>query len=235
MSLPDTVFIFVLALIIFGPKKLPEIGRQLGKLVGEFRRASNEFKFQIEEELRQVELNDRQSNDHQTIAPPVKELDASGSDSSVELPTESAASASSDLPDVEETLPAGQYPNIDNLDPNIDNLDRSDLADLNERLADSDSAIEERTDDVVGEIAPASPTITPAAGTEPRTSFPHSVSEPSATAPSEAAPSSIGSSDEPGSDAASANSPSTANATPVPNNQPDDPYSAPVVADITHG
>jgi TatA/E family protein of Tat protein translocase len=68
MSLPDTIFIFGLALVIFGPKKLPEIGRQLGKLVLEFRRASNEFKMQIEEELRAGELADRQK---QIAAPPV--------------------------------------------------------------------------------------------------------------------------------------------------------------------
>jgi TatA/E family protein of Tat protein translocase len=217
MSLPDTVFIFVLALIIFGPKKLPEIGRQLGKLVGEFRRASNEFKFQIEEELRQVELNDRQ-----TIAPPVKELDSSSSDSSPALLTESTASASSDLAYPEETLPAGQY-------PNIDNLDRSDLADLNQKLADSDSAIEKRTDDIAGEITSDSPTVTPATGTEPRSSLPHSIPEPSATT------SEISADPEPESEAAAANSSPTANATPAPNNQPDDSYSAPVVADITHG
>jgi sec-independent protein translocase protein TatB len=60
MSLPDTIFIFGLALVIFGPKKLPEIGRQLGKLVLEFRRASNEFKMQIEEELSAAERADRQ-------------------------------------------------------------------------------------------------------------------------------------------------------------------------------
>jgi sec-independent protein translocase protein TatB len=68
MSLPDTIFIFGLALVIFGPKKLPEIGRQLGKLVLEFRRASNEFKMQIEEELRAAELADRQK---QIAAPAV--------------------------------------------------------------------------------------------------------------------------------------------------------------------
>ncbi len=68
MSLPDTIFIFGLALVIFGPKKLPEIGRQLGKLVLEFRRASNEFKMQIEEELRAAEIADRQK---QIAAPPV--------------------------------------------------------------------------------------------------------------------------------------------------------------------
>jgi sec-independent protein translocase protein TatB len=67
MSLGDSIFIFGLALVIFGPKKLPEIGRQLGKLVLEFRRASNEFKMQIEEELRAAEVADRQKQ----IAAPV--------------------------------------------------------------------------------------------------------------------------------------------------------------------
>jgi TatA/E family protein of Tat protein translocase len=71
MSLPDTIFIFGLALVIFGPKKLPEIGRQLGKLVLEFRRASNEFKMQIEEELRAAEQADRQKQiaAAQTVTP----------------------------------------------------------------------------------------------------------------------------------------------------------------------
>jgi sec-independent protein translocase protein TatB len=67
MSFSDTIFIFGLALVVFGPKKLPEIGRQLGKLVLEFRRASNEFKMQIEEELRSADLADRQK---QIAAPP---------------------------------------------------------------------------------------------------------------------------------------------------------------------
>src|SRR5271163_3115748 len=60
MHIGDTIFIFCLALIIFGPKKLPEIGRQIGKLMVEFRRASNEFKMQIEEELRASEESERQ-------------------------------------------------------------------------------------------------------------------------------------------------------------------------------
>lgn len=51
----ETIFLFLLALVVFGPKRLPEIGRQIGKIYGEFRRASNEFKFQIEDELRKAE------------------------------------------------------------------------------------------------------------------------------------------------------------------------------------
>jgi sec-independent protein translocase protein TatB len=59
MHFGDYTFIFLLALVLFGPKKLPEIGRQLGKLLAEFRRASNEFKFQIQDELRTMEDEER--------------------------------------------------------------------------------------------------------------------------------------------------------------------------------
>ena len=55
LGFSEMAFIFVLALIIFGPKKLPEIGRQIGKALGEFKRASNEFKWQLEAEMRQIE------------------------------------------------------------------------------------------------------------------------------------------------------------------------------------
>ena len=60
LGIPDTLAIFVVALVVFGPKRLPEIGKQIGKLVFEFRRASNDFKLQIEEELRMAEQQDRE-------------------------------------------------------------------------------------------------------------------------------------------------------------------------------
>jgi sec-independent protein translocase protein TatB len=56
MSFSETIFLFLLALLVFGPKKLPEIGRQIGKLLNEFRRASNEFKAQIESEISQLDM-----------------------------------------------------------------------------------------------------------------------------------------------------------------------------------
>ena len=65
MSFSETIFLFFLALIIFGPKKLPEIARQIGKVLNEFRRASNEFKSQIEQEISHLEVENRQ-----TILPP---------------------------------------------------------------------------------------------------------------------------------------------------------------------
>jgi TatA/E family protein of Tat protein translocase len=58
LGLPEMVFIFLLALLIFGPRKLPEIGRQLGRSLAEFKRASNEFKNQIEDEVRQLETEE---------------------------------------------------------------------------------------------------------------------------------------------------------------------------------
>src|ERR1700712_654042 len=59
-SLQDSAIIFILALLLFGPKMLPVLARELGKWIGEFRRASNEFKMQMEEELRVSEQADRQ-------------------------------------------------------------------------------------------------------------------------------------------------------------------------------
>ncbi len=48
---PELFLIFVVALIVFGPRKLPEIGKSLGKMMAEFRRASNEFRSTIESEV----------------------------------------------------------------------------------------------------------------------------------------------------------------------------------------
>jgi sec-independent protein translocase protein TatB len=59
-SFGDTALIALIALLLFGPKKLPELARQLGKLMGEFRRASNEFRMQMEDELRLAEQADHQ-------------------------------------------------------------------------------------------------------------------------------------------------------------------------------
>lgn len=74
MSFSETIFLFFLALIIFGPKKLPEIARQVGKFMNEFRRASNEFKSQIEQEISQLEVEK-----HPTILPPYPRVEGTTS------------------------------------------------------------------------------------------------------------------------------------------------------------
>ena len=63
LGMADTLILMVLALVVFGPRRLPQIGRQIGKLMYEFRKASNDFKFQMEEELRQSEEADRRQKE----------------------------------------------------------------------------------------------------------------------------------------------------------------------------
>ena len=89
-SFQDSALIFFIALLLFGPKKLPELARQLGKLMAEFRRASNEFRMQMEDELRMAEQAEQQKKiaameaaapvtpaitdgSENTIAPPLSE------------------------------------------------------------------------------------------------------------------------------------------------------------------
>jgi Tat protein translocase TatB subunit len=55
---PEVVLLFIAALLLFGPRRLPEIGRTLGKTVADFRRATNEFKSNLEREVRMEELKD---------------------------------------------------------------------------------------------------------------------------------------------------------------------------------
>jgi sec-independent protein translocase protein TatB len=64
----EMVFLFFLALILFGPKKMPEIGRQVARFLNEFRRASNEFRSQIESEINSLE----HSSPKQQILPPLQ-------------------------------------------------------------------------------------------------------------------------------------------------------------------
>lgn len=51
LGMPELMMILVLALLLFGPNKLPEIGKQVGKALGEFKRASNDLKRTIEDEM----------------------------------------------------------------------------------------------------------------------------------------------------------------------------------------
>jgi Sec-independent protein translocase protein TatA len=64
----EMIFLFFLALILFGPKKMPEIGRQVARFLNEFRRASNEFRSQIETEINSL---DSSNNPRQQILPPL--------------------------------------------------------------------------------------------------------------------------------------------------------------------
>jgi len=56
LGIPELILIFIVALIVFGPKRLPEIGRTLGKAMGEFKKATDDFKNTIEREVQVEEL-----------------------------------------------------------------------------------------------------------------------------------------------------------------------------------
>lgn len=63
LGMADSIILMIMALVVFGPRRLPQIGRQIGKLMYEFRKASNDFKFQMEEELRVAEEADRRKKE----------------------------------------------------------------------------------------------------------------------------------------------------------------------------
>jgi sec-independent protein translocase protein TatB len=55
LSIPHLIIIFVVALVVFGPEKLPELARTLGKVMGEFRRATGDLRLTFEDHLRDLE------------------------------------------------------------------------------------------------------------------------------------------------------------------------------------
>ena len=69
IGMPELIIIFVIALIIFGPRKLPELGRSLGKSINEFKRASNELKNTLDEEIR---IEEQRNTEKQRPAEPAR-------------------------------------------------------------------------------------------------------------------------------------------------------------------
>src|SRR5262249_33274170 len=122
----DTVVLFVLALLLFGPKKLPVIARQIGKALNEFKRASNEFKAQIESEISQLEYQERQKKEKEETQkilphsqPPAESVASAGFSSAVEARNPS----DSDSPEVNSGAKSiAETPEINSVaTPNITN------------------------------------------------------------------------------------------------------------------
>jgi sec-independent protein translocase protein TatB len=113
MHLGDSIFIFILALVLFGPKKLPEMAKQIGKLMAEFRRASNDFRMQIDEELRAMERQEQQKKQEAarlaasqtpSVLPPVQHGELTAGNS---LPPESGDNLQILPPSLGEQVSAG--------------------------------------------------------------------------------------------------------------------------------
>ncbi len=56
LGMPEIIMIFIVGLLLFGPRKMPQLGRSIGRALGEFRRASNEFKRTVEDEVAAEEI-----------------------------------------------------------------------------------------------------------------------------------------------------------------------------------
>ena len=79
IGMPELIIIFVIALIIFGPRKLPELGRSLGKSLSEFKRASNDLRSTLEEEIHIEEERAPERTSPKTVADTVPNSNSSSS------------------------------------------------------------------------------------------------------------------------------------------------------------
>ena len=138
-SFQDSAVIFFIALLLFGPKKLPELARQLGKLMGEFRRASNEFRMQMEDELRVSEQAEKQkqiaaieaaapvapaieAGEANTIAPPVTDASIDTFDNTYDThphlpPPDRSISSENSMPASIAPLPIASSGDLDLMPP----------------------------------------------------------------------------------------------------------------------
>jgi sec-independent protein translocase protein TatA len=74
VGVPELIIIFTIALIIFGPRKLPELGKSLGKSLAEFKRASNELKSTLDEEIRSEERRSTERQEPPRVAAPIEHM-----------------------------------------------------------------------------------------------------------------------------------------------------------------
>lgn len=97
LGIPEVMVIFVLALILFGPRKLPELGRTLGKALAEFRKASANMRMAVETEMRELERHANELEAKALEEPTVTSGEESGAGSNDPQPP---------APDQEAPLPA---------------------------------------------------------------------------------------------------------------------------------
>src|SRR5216684_3832337 len=95
LSIPHMIVVFIVVLVVFGPQKLPELARGLGKLMAEFRKASTDFKSAFEEEMREME--------RQTVQAERKKAAEAAASSAAAEPTQTATPPESASPETPST------------------------------------------------------------------------------------------------------------------------------------
>jgi TatA/E family protein of Tat protein translocase len=98
LGLPELIAIFIIALVVFGPKKLPELGKSLGRGLREFNKAKNELKATWDEQLREAENHIQSAKE--TIHEPVRETIAAVNSANPlnEMPAETAVEPHTESP-----------------------------------------------------------------------------------------------------------------------------------------
>jgi sec-independent protein translocase protein TatB len=130
LSLPHLAIIFVVALVVFGPEKLPELARTLGKYMADFRRMSNEFKGTFDSHMRDLE---REAEERRPPAPVASDVPAAPqppAENSIMGPSSEKTTPSTEAADSEILTPAvtpaeGIVPSAD---PRIPPAPREDAA-----------------------------------------------------------------------------------------------------------
>jgi TatA/E family protein of Tat protein translocase len=123
LSFPHMVVLFVIVLVVFGPQKLPELARSLGKIMAEFRKASTDFKSAFEEEMRDLERQARVAElRKKTAEAEAAEAEAKG----LQVPAISEANSGTEsLPEAAADYPVGDGPVVK---PATDSIPRLDAA-----------------------------------------------------------------------------------------------------------
>jgi len=83
LGIPELLIIFVIALIVFGPKKLPDLGKSIGRAMAEFKKASDEFQESVRSEMKEVEQSANVKEELKQIEQQVEQLGAPRADGEV--------------------------------------------------------------------------------------------------------------------------------------------------------
>lgn len=121
IGMPELMIIFVIALIVFGPRKLPELGRSLGRSLSEFKRASNDLRNTLEEEIR---IEDKKDKDKK----PAESQSAQTTRSAEGAPKAQDAPPAADAPPAEDPAAASstqQAPVAEAREPKVPALERT--------------------------------------------------------------------------------------------------------------